>query len=286
MSMFNFPDYAHDRVFKKNKNLLICVMGGTGTGKSYLSLTLGHKIDKEFSTNRVVFRSDEFLKMLNWGRLKKGNVIMFDEAGVGIPAREWQSFTNKAINLVLQTFRHRNLIVIFTVPSFNYIDKQSRNLFHIVIETKGIDYDKEICLARVKFIETNVLSGKVYTKFPRSFLSDNSSQKIKHKLFGFSKPPEHLIDKYERKKDRFARELGKELEREMIQNKRWQLEAEKTLSFDDALKAVRADPTNFQIQRRGRKQFSADLIAGKLGVGGRISWRIRNILRAEEPAPR
>lgn len=282
MPKFNLAGLAHDRMFKRNQNLLICVVGGTGSGKTYLGLALAEKIDPEFKASRVVFRSDEFLKVLNWGRLKKGNVIMFDEAGVGIPAREWQSFSNKAINFILQTFRYRNLCIIFTVPTFKYIDSQARNLFHIVIETHKIDYEKGLSIARVKFLETNPMTGKIYAKFPRAYVSNETAQKIKFEFFAFPKPSEELQEAYEVKKTAFGKELGHSLEREMAQKKRWEIEASQTLNFDDALKKVRAEPEAFKITRKsGQRVFSADLIAGKLGVGGRISWRIRNVLKSE-----
>lgn len=282
MPKFNLPGYAHDRMFKRNQNLLICVVGGTGSGKTYLGLYLAQKIDEHFNAHRVVFRSDEFLKVLNWGRLKKGDVVMFDEAGTGIPAREWQSFSNKAINFILQTFRYRNLCIIFTVPTFKYIDSQARGLFHIVIETNKIDYEKELCIARVKFLETNPITGKIYAKFPRAYLSNDSAQKIKYEFFAFHRPTEDLVDAYEEKKQKFGRELGHSLEREMAQKRRWEIEASQTLNFDDALKKVRLDPESFKVTRRnGQRVFSQDLIAGKLGVGSKISWRVRNVLKAE-----
>jgi hypothetical protein len=43
--------------------------------------------------------------------MKKGQAIMFDEAGIGMSAREWQRVQNRLIGYTAQLFRHKNLVV-------------------------------------------------------------------------------------------------------------------------------------------------------------------------------
>ena len=75
--------------------------------------------------------------------------IGFDEAGVGMNARDWYTIQNKILGMILQTFRHRNLMTVFTVPHISFIDVQARKLFNIAIVAQG--YDKEQRLGFTKF---------------------------------------------------------------------------------------------------------------------------------------
>jgi hypothetical protein len=87
--------------------------------------------------------------------MKKGQAIIFDEAGVGISSRDWQKIQVKLIGFVAQLFRHLNLCVIFTVPSMNFIDKQVKILMHAVIETRAIDYEHRLGVAKYWVIKHN-----------------------------------------------------------------------------------------------------------------------------------
>ena len=62
--------YAKDRL-KANQNLLGTFLGGTGSGKTYCSLSYAEKLDKKFNIDRVVFTTEDFMRLLNSG-LKSG----------------------------------------------------------------------------------------------------------------------------------------------------------------------------------------------------------------------
>lgn len=197
------------RIIRLNRNLLIIICGGTGSGKSYCALTVAYLIDPSFDVKtRVVFDVESFMALLNSGKLKKGSVIIWDEAGVGIPAREWYTISNKAISYVLQTFRHLNLCVIFTTPSFDYIDKQTRLLFHVYIETVRINYeDKRV---RVKVFENqfNPAMGKEYKKY---FWIGG----VKKERFNIGIPTKQMIKDYEEMKMEFSRKLRSEVQKDV-----------------------------------------------------------------------
>ena len=69
--------------FERNKNWLAVCCGETGSGKSYSALHIAETIDPSFNAKRVVWSVQEFLALLNTDTLKRGNMIVFDEAGVG-----------------------------------------------------------------------------------------------------------------------------------------------------------------------------------------------------------
>jgi len=114
---------------------MIAITGETGSGKSYSALTIAELIDPEFNIDKVVFEPKDFLKLLDTA--KRGDVIVFDEAGVGIPAREWQTIQNKLFGYVLQVIRYKNIGIIFTVPHLNFIDSQARRLIHYALTVVG-----------------------------------------------------------------------------------------------------------------------------------------------------
>ncbi len=194
------------RIVRRNKNLLIIICGQTGSGKSFCALTIAKMINPSFNVRiHVVFTIEQFMELLNSGQLKKGDVVVWDEAGVGIPAREWYTLSNKAINYVLQTFRHLNLCIIFTVPSFDYIDKQTRLLFHVYIETVRIDYEEQVVIVKIFENTFNPRMGKVYRKY-------YWFRGRKHIRFRIGKPTKEMVIVYEQMKLEFSVELRREVE--------------------------------------------------------------------------
>ena len=206
--------YVQKRLQRYNQNWLCVITGQTGTGKSWSALRIAESIDPTFNIKRVVFTPEDLMKLLNEGDLQKGNAIVFDEAGVGIPAKEWYTIQNKVVNYILQTFRHRNLAVIFTVPSLSFIDKGARKLFHAYIETNIIDREKG--LVNCKWFEMIDSSRfeKTYFKYP--VVHENGFTKRLNSM-NIGLPSEAMIKKYEEKKLDFAVALGHSAEKD-IQN--------------------------------------------------------------------
>lgn len=207
------PNYIKSRV-DRNQNYIMLFVGQTGTGKSYAAMSLGEEVDPNFNINRVVFSADEFIDILNNdGSLVKGSVIMWDEAGVGMPAREWYSLSNKVISYVVQTFRVKGYILIMTTPSLKYIDSQIRALFHGIAET--IDpsmYGGNFGWAKYMHLTHDPKEGKTIMQYPVIMDEHNRAMKIRgrtarHGNMLFSKPSEELVVDYESKKKEFTDKL-------------------------------------------------------------------------------
>lgn len=199
-----FLDVFRRRI-KNNKNCLIIFTGDTGSGKSYAALRFAENLDPEFNWKRVVFTPDKFLEIIKYDKtLHSGNVIIFDEAGVGMASREWYSIQNKILSYVLQTFRFKNLIVIFTVPDFTYIDSQARKLFHFYFETSRILRKQKVCRCKPFRISVSRRTGKVYYVYPR-FKIDGTLFKLT--ACNFKMPSARLRKKYEKLKEVFADDL-------------------------------------------------------------------------------
>ena len=262
--------HIRSRMHEKNQNFLCIFTGATGSGKSYSALEFARKVDPNFKLERLVFSAKDFMALLNSGNLKTGDAIIWDEAGVGISAREWWSISNKAINYVMQTFRHLNLCLIMTVPSFSYIDSGVRKLFHGFVQTLEIDYDKDICYTKFMFITHNPRYDKLYFKYPRMKI-DGRIRRISR--VKFRKPHHKVLEAYEKKKKAFTKALNEEIGQDLDKyDELKKKNAQPKLSNEDYAKIVLKRSKEFQ-NSKGRLDIFA--IAEGLQVSEHRAKKIR-----------
>ena len=217
----NPQEYSWVRYIKKrideNKNFMAIISGATGSGKSWSALSIGQLLDPEFDVSRVIFRGTDLLKLINSGKLKKGSVIVWDEAGVDLSNRSWQSATNKLLNFLLQTFRHKNIILLFTTPYSDFVDKLTRRLFHAEFKTISIDFDKNTTKIKPLLIQYNARYGKFYYKFLRIIHREGGAVPISE--WNVPSPSKELIKAYEGDdgvKSIFTSQLNAEIESELM----------------------------------------------------------------------
>ncbi len=204
--------YIKDRIFKKNKNFFMIVVGATGSGKSYSALRLAELLDNTFNIDRCSFKAKDFMQqinsLVNSDKEIKGKVVMWDELGVEHSAREFMTVSNRVINYFFQTSRNLNLIVIMTVPLLSFIDSNTRKLAHCIAETQGINQRTKQVTLKIKMLQTNVMTGKEYPKYLR--------YKKKNKLYVIKKikvgmPSKEIREPYEVKKLEFNKELNSKI---------------------------------------------------------------------------
>ena len=191
----------------ENRNANMVFVGDTGSGKSYSSISLAEKIDPKFTTDRIVFTTVDFLKLVN-SNLPPGSVIIYDDAGLGIPAREWQNLSAKIFGKLFQGFRYKNLITMITVPNMSFIERQSRMLMHLYFEatdTQGI---------MKPFRPFFPIRGDDRLGF-RYPTIERGSREIRIKTTVFSLPSSKIVADYERKKTEYMERTNKEFQDEM-----------------------------------------------------------------------
>lgn len=206
---YSWVEYIRQRVMEKNKNFLFIIVGPTGSGKSWASLSIGEMVDPEFGMDRVVFKSSDVLDLVNSGTLKRGSFIDWDEAGIDLSNRDWQKRSNKVLNFLLQTWRHKGYILCLTVPYADFIDLASRKLLHAEFSTVSINQQKQTCRVKPKFLQYNSDLKKWYRPYLKVIKKDIGIVKIKR--WDIPKPSKELINKYEAKKDIFTSRLNKEI---------------------------------------------------------------------------
>jgi biotin operon repressor len=197
---------------KKNKNFLGFISGPTGSGKSWSSLKIAEDLDPEFDETRIVFSGVELMQLINSGKLKKGSVIVFEEAGIGMSSKNWQSVINKMLNFLIQTFRHRNFILIFNSPYMDYVDSSTRKLFHAEFETQSIDEKNKVVRLKARLIQYNSKIRKFYFKMLRVITSNGI---IPVDIWRVEKPSANLIKAYEIKKRAFTDKLNEKIQKEL-----------------------------------------------------------------------
>ncbi len=213
MEKYSWVRYILHRI-ESNKNFIMMISGPTGSGKTWAGLCLGEMLDKNFNVDRVIFKGAELMKLINSGELKTGSVILWDEAGIDLSSRTWQSVMNKMLNFLLQTFRHKNIILIMTAPYGDFIDVSSRKLFHAEFETAGINKAKKTCTIKPKLLQYNPSNKKWYRKYLKIIREKGGLVKIER--WAIPKPSKELIKEYETKREEFTTLLNKQIERSLV----------------------------------------------------------------------
>lgn len=201
------------RVYYKDKNILVLVCGGTGDCKSGSSITKLWELDRgqnneprfyvsanpDDPKNRVVTSAQKFVKLIA-GKLPKGSGVLWDEIGIDADNREYYTLKNRLVKKVMQTFRHKNLIVFMTVPDFNSVDIGVRKLVHGYLEMRGQAMGGTMANGKFQWVQTNPKTGKQYFKNPR--YKDRSTGIIKKlKVYYIKKPPPELEIPYKQMKE-------------------------------------------------------------------------------------
>lgn len=195
--------HIYKRVHELRFNFLGMVVGKHRTGKSLTALSFAHLLDPTFVSNmedRVVYYAEDFMKALEDIRRKNiiGGAVVWDEAGVGVPSREWYNISNKAVGMAVQVFGRYRPIIFFVTQDVTYIDSQIRKLFHGFYEMQRMS-DK-YAIAKPFNVSYNKRIGKVYYRYGRFYSTDlsNSIGKRVLKAIKIRRPPQYLEKRYDK----------------------------------------------------------------------------------------
>lgn len=210
-----FSDQILERIsVRRNQNFLACWTGQTGSGKTYGAMAhaewQSERIGVPFNIDNVVFSFKELMDLINSGKLMRGSHIVYEEAGVTYNSREWQSMSNKLLNYLMQTFRHRNYVMYFTMPDFDFVDKTARKLFHCRFETNEINYRRKIVYVKPLMLDVAQGYGKQYNRYMRFDVKGRLTG-VPVKRLGIRLPTKGLVDDYEAKKKCFTDQLNEQI---------------------------------------------------------------------------
>jgi hypothetical protein len=193
------------RMNVENQHFMGAIVGREGTGKSHSALTLARAVDPSFTADDVFFDPQSLLQAFDSDDYGKGNMIVLDEAGVGLGNRSWYDKEQILLNQTLQTVRDDNMGVLFTLPRLEELDSQTIGRLHAFVEM--LETHPQDGWASSKWKNINLTRdgrGKEYKKYPR--LRANGIKK-RITRFAIAAPPTDLVEAYERRKEAFKDEL-------------------------------------------------------------------------------
>lgn len=252
-----FCRWLRSRLIKKNKNVLGVELGPTGSGKSYRDLRkaeLWYKFhfNEEFPEDHICFGVLQAMELISSGKLRRGDIIIFEEAGANLGNLDFQSKISKFFTYVLQSFRSMNIGVFFNLPYFSMLNKSARQLMHYKSESDGVDHENKQNKCRFYLQQVNQSTGKIYSKHPRVKYK-RRVRKIKN--FKYSMPSKRLVDAYEARKLAYLMESTKEYTDKIRQMK------EKDAKADDEL--LPHQRRVYDLRKQGKTQKEIGEIEGK-----------------------
>ena len=202
-------DRINENVKTLNRNYCGLFVGRVGTGKSWSCIRIAEQYDPTFTIKeRVVFRIVDLVRKVKNGELKPGSIIIFDEAGIDASNRKsYMNKLNKALAYLMQTWRHRRIVMFITVPDISYIDAGVRKLFDDLFETKEVMKKEGVVRVDAKHIQVNLQTGDTYYKRWR----------MNHEiiLMSIGKPSVKNRHIYEKMKTDFTTKLYEEIEEDL-----------------------------------------------------------------------
>ena len=104
-----FNKWLNSRLIVNNKNVLGANLGATGSGKSYRDLRMAelwyqYHFKEQFPIENICFGVGSAMNLISKGKLRKGEILIFEEAGVNLGSLDFQQRISKMMNYVLQSF--------------------------------------------------------------------------------------------------------------------------------------------------------------------------------------
>lgn len=189
-------DEVHRNIYDEERNYLILVTGKTGKGKS-LSAGINYAlaINPEFTINNVVWDEKGFMNLVK--TCKPGDVILADEIGAWMGNRDYNTLVNKMLSMVIQTFRYKRLVVIWTAPLKRQVDVHLRIMCDENIEVLSINRARQQVNARC-FEPFEMNDGRLGRKL--KVIQNERGENIYITRVHFDRPPKGIEDEYKRMK--------------------------------------------------------------------------------------
>jgi len=200
----------------RNENVNLFSSGQTGSGKSYTQMEIAIELDPEFDPRRqIVFSFKQLMTLIKdpWFVAKPYKPLIFEEFQISQNARSWYNKVNKLLNYLLSTYRHRNIILLINAPYMDFIDSQTKRLFHMEIEMKGKNLRKNLAKVRPKVLQWVPTKKDFY--YHSLFVINKGGFYEKTPYYLIKKPPEDICKTYESMKTAFTDNLNASIEKEL-----------------------------------------------------------------------
>ena len=262
------------RMNVENQHFMAAIVGREGTGKSHSALTLSRLVDPGFTAEDVYFDPQDLLRAFDSDAYGRGDMIVLDEAGVGLGNRSWYDKEQILLNQTLQTVRDDNMGVIFTLPRLEELDSQTIGRLHAFVEMMNVYPDEGWAETKWKNINlTRDGRSKEFKKYTR--LNVNGMQKRVTRC-AIAPPPEDLVEAYEARKEAFKAELYEEA----IGAYDDEEEEDEPTPSDVADEIVASDVSEYVSEHggNGRRYVDQELIRADYGLSHRDAKAAKKII--------
>lgn len=138
-----WSEQIRKKLWEKNDDYWILVIGKTGSGKSYAAMKLAYMIDPEFSHENLAYTFQEYMKAGRKG--KQGQVLVLDEAISLFFGRDSMSSKGKSVIEYMLKCRKKNMCYILCCPDALLLQKPLLKKINAVIycwedNIEGKDY--------------------------------------------------------------------------------------------------------------------------------------------------
>jgi hypothetical protein len=190
-----------------NKHFMGVLVGREGMGKSHSALSIASTVDPSFGAEDVFFDPEELLRAFQSNSYQPGDVVILDEAGVGLGSRSWYEKEQVLLNQTLQTVRDDNMGVLFTLPRLTELDSQTRGRLHAFIEVTALEPD-EYALAKWKqVVPARDERSDIFYPYPSVPVNGKQHRVERVRI---NPPAGDVAEAYEAKKEAFKDELFEE----------------------------------------------------------------------------
>lgn len=207
------------KTIRKDWDMVFCVDGGEGSGKSVLAQQLAYYCDPTLTNERIVFTPQDFRNAIM--NSSKYQSVIYDEAYTGLSSRATMSLINRTLISMLAEIRQRNLFVFVVMPCFFDLDKyvalwRSRGLWHVYtgknfergfLSFYNVDRKKDLYIQGKKFYSYYKPKPNFIGRFPNHYTVDEEEYKKnkKNSLIVREKKSEDAAKKKELETELFAR---------------------------------------------------------------------------------
>jgi len=257
------------RMNVENQHFMGAIVGREGTGKSHSALTLARTVDPEFTAEDVFFDPQDLLEAFDSDEYTAGNIIVLDEAGVGLGNRSWYEKEQILLNQTLQTVRDDNMGVIFTLPRLEELDSQTIGRLHAFVEMLDVNPAEGWASAKWKNINlTRDGRSKTYKKYTRLRVGGVEKRITR---FAVSAPPDDLVSAYEGRKEAFKEQLYEDAIAAYDEADKDSQELEPDDVVETVIEEDRVDEFVSHHGQTGRAYVDKDLLADEFGLSVRKS---------------
>lgn len=219
----------------QNKSNIIIITGPPGEGKTYTGIRLAEIFDHRFDPEKqIVFSRPHLLHVIGENTpLKRGQVILIDEAHYGMGSRRWMENVQKDLMDALASVRSKGFIIIIVSLHIELLDIIIRKYvlsFMIHMEDRGSSVVYRLYTPRFAKELFKERLGKMSLQLPNAELCDYPDcLECKHKEVCMTT---RAI--YERRKKRFIDETSKQAESRALERE----QRRRTVSDKDQVKIL------------------------------------------------